>query len=96
MATPVGFEGANDLLRAPPNTDCRDLEIYRNNDGITSCWRLTEKEIEEVVKTGVIWIHAVGVTHPPIFISGHALVLIGDRGAKAEKIIPIATKGGDL
>ena len=35
-----------------------------------SCWKLTPEEIEEVARTGVVWLHVWAATHPPLYIGG--------------------------
>ena len=102
MANSVGFEGANDILRAPPgDTDCRDLEMLRLESGIVSCWRLTEDELKRVNETGVVWLHIAGRTHPPVYIAGDDFVTYNDgkgnsRPARAEPYVPKKTKGGEI
>ena len=97
MANAVGFDGSNDLLLAPKGEDCRDLQIFRDSEKVISCWRLTDEELEVVKETGIIWFYCMGRTHPPIYISGEALVLSDDgQPSKAEPYIPVAVKGGDI
>jgi len=36
---------------------------------VVSCWCLTLVEIEELVRTGVLWVGINGYTQPPIFIT---------------------------
>lgn len=88
MAKSVGFEGANEILLAPVGDDnCSDLECFKDGHNTISCWRLSERELEEIAKTGVVWFAAVGNTHPPIYISGEALVNVGDKPSRAEPIL---------
>jgi len=97
MANAVGFEGANDRLLAPKgDKNCRDLEIHRTEKSIISCWRLTDEELKKVAETGVVWFMVVGQTHPPILVSGDALVLWNGKPAKAEPYIPPARIGGAI
>lgn len=103
MAEPVGFDGANDILRAPKGQEasCSDLPIFRSVDPNTrghmliSCWRLTPDELRAINETGVIWFSAQGVTHPPIVISGEALVMVDGRPARAEPAGLIRKAGRD-
>ena len=93
MANPVGFEGANLILRAPEGDEnCRDLEARRDQHGVTSCWRLTDEELKRVNETGVVWFWVQGETHPPIAVSGHALVHIYGKPSKAEPYIEPAKR----
>lgn len=91
MARGVGFEGANFVFEAPPgDNNCVDLETFidAKNGAVISCWRLSDEELDEVKRTGVVWISVQSIPIPPITVSGHALVLIGDRPAKAEPVLP--------
>jgi len=89
MARPVGFEGANKILQAPPGDDnCRDLECFSDGESTVSCWRLSKDEMAEIARTGVVWFMAVGQTHPPIHLSGTALVKFDGRASRAEPELP--------
>lgn len=78
MANPVKFPQSNDLLRRPSGMtedQCADLPIWRGvtaHDMATpmliSCWELSPEEMEQINRTGKIYVGAIGQTHPPIFI----------------------------
>jgi len=89
MADPVGFEGADFTFTAPPGHEdtVRDLHVAKFDDHSVSCWRLTPEELEEVNRTGVVWLKIAGHSMPPVYVSGEALVLIGDRPSKAEPFL---------
>lgn len=88
MANAVGFEGANDKLLAPKGDEsCRDLEMFRTESGVMSCWRLTEEELKRVI---------AGRTHPPVFISGTDVLTIDGKPVKAEPYIEPAMLGGKI
>ena len=73
---PASFEESNDYLNPPPGMDlenCSVLSVHRGNtlDGTTvviSCWKLTKEELEEVNRTGRVWLGVMGVTMPPVWI----------------------------
>lgn len=93
MAEGVGFEGANVVYQAPPgDEDCYDLAVFSDGQCVVSCWRLTEEELAEVARTGVVWVKVQGTALPPMLIHGEALVHIGDRPAKAEPVLPRAKR----
>jgi hypothetical protein len=81
MAKGVEFQEANLVLRAPTPEDAAagtvyDLHVhrYRDLDGqpnVLSKWELSAEELEEVKRTGVVWFNCWGMTHPPMWISGH-------------------------
>lgn len=89
MADPVGFEGADFTFCAPPGTEetIRDLHVFKAEDHTASCWRLTQEELEEVNRTGVVWLRIMGHAMPPVYVSGTALVLVNNRPAKAEPFL---------
>lgn len=89
MAQSVGFEGANVVYQAPEGGDnCVDLETYSDGKQVISCWRLSEAEIGEVVRTGVVWVRVIGDRIYPMFVSGEALLTVDDRPARAEPVLP--------
>lgn len=74
MAFPIPFDGQNGVLRAPvdeagnPYPNQFDLPVHHNPGppGLTwACFRLTEDEIREVNRTGVIWVGTFGHLAPP-------------------------------
>ena len=97
MANNVGFEGANKIFRAPKNMEnCVDLEVFQDETQIISCHRLTPEELEEVNRTGVVWLSIIGQGIPPLLVSGTALVQTDGKPAIAEPYIPKARKGGTI
>ncbi len=80
MAKGIEFPQAN-LLLAPPTPEDAAAETvyglhvhrYRDLDGnphVLSKWQLDPEELEEIVRTGVVWFSCWGSTHPPMWISG--------------------------
>ncbi len=93
MANPVGFEGANSVMLAPSNMNsCGDLQCFKSDNQIISCWRLTEDEINKILETGVVWLSIMGEQMPPVLIGGNAMVLVENKPAKAEPYIKPATR----
>lgn len=65
------FPEANATLQAPPGRDdIRELPIHQHSAWSISCWQLSEKEVEEVARTGIVWLHVMGNTHPPVYVGG--------------------------
>lgn len=89
MAVPVGFQGADFLYTAPKGDEdrCGDLPSYRYDGGVISCWRLDEEELNEIARTGVVWLKIASHTLPPMTLSGTALLLIDGEPSKAEPIL---------
>lgn len=71
MAQPVNFKGANVVLKAPPGQEetCGDLHVFRNRSSVVSCWQLDPAELEEVARTGRIYLAIRGPTQPPAYVA---------------------------
>jgi len=86
MADPTDFEGANKVFHPPEGMEdrCSDLTVFQDKTSVISCWKLSEEELAEVNRTGVVWLRVHGQGTPPVKVSGHSLVLIGknERPAK--------------
>lgn len=74
---PASFDEANTVLNPPPSMspdECEPLNVWRGptQDGpvVISCWKLTEEELEEVQRTGRIWLWVFGETMPPCVLIG--------------------------
>lgn len=59
---PVNFEDMNCIFKAP---GCGDLPALKIDDRIISYWEMTEKEKQEFMKTGKIYLSIVG-GQPPV------------------------------
>lgn len=79
MANPFTFPESNAVLTGTPEDRAAgtvlDFPIHRyrdldNNPHVISCWELTVEEWAEVSRTGKVWLHSWGVTHPPIAVVG--------------------------
>ena len=74
MATAIHFEGVNTLWKgweADENKEkVLDLPVLRTDTQSVSKWQLTKEELEEINKTGVVWLNILG-THPPVLVTGH-------------------------
>ncbi len=70
---PKKFKEANTVLRCPKEVkDCTDLHVHIQpiKGFVVSCWQPTAEELEEINRTGKIWLHVQGTTHPPLNITG--------------------------
>lgn len=68
MAKPIQFAEANSKLTG--SGDVADLPAYRDGGQVISCWKPTPAELIEILNSGVIWLVAKGVSHPPIMVTG--------------------------
>ena len=68
MAEPIPFTQQNGNLKAPSGSpDVLELPIHRADGMILSKWRLTKPEIEDVLRTGIVWLWVLGDRMPPAF-----------------------------
>lgn len=85
MGHPVEFKGSNGVLGAPRGAENVDaLPVFRNGVCCVSCWQLSPAEVEEVARTGRVFISVfAGRTQPPVFAGGEEETreLIADYGA---------------
>lgn len=78
MAEAIRFEGANFVFKAPPEReDVSDLHTFRQHGGPSnvSCWRLSPEELEEVNRTGCVWLSVMsGPMFHPAFVGAESVV----------------------
>lgn len=74
---PSSFPEANAILGPPRGStedDVGSLFVWRGlYDGkrvVLSCWRLSQEELEEVKRTGRVWVYLWGESMPPALVSG--------------------------
>ncbi len=77
MGFPASFDESNQVLSAPKGREDEvdALSVFVGEDAngeqiCVSCWKLTAAELDEVNRTGRIWLGITGVTMPPAWISG--------------------------
>lgn len=78
MGFPASFDESNAVLGAP-NVELADevlcLSILRTKTEngtpvIVSCWKFTAEEMEEISRTGRVWLVVAGHTMPPCLLQG--------------------------
>lgn len=86
MAVPVDFAGSNITIGPGRGTEDRvgPLRAFRSTSGeVLSRHKLSPAEIEQIVKSGDVWVSQMTFNHPlqPIMISGLPLMqLIDENG----------------
>lgn len=71
---PVKFKESNFTFNKPQEmTDeqCMSLPVFKGTDVegmpvIISCWQLSKEDLEELAKTGQIWLTITGHGMPPV------------------------------
>lgn len=78
MADAVNFPGSNFTFMAPPDRDdVRDLHSFRQHDGPcnVSCWELRPDELDEVNRTGKVFLSVMsGLSFYPAFVGSESVV----------------------
>lgn len=72
MAVPTSFDESNHVLDPPPGVQveaCAPLSVFVDGKHVISCWKLTQAELDEVNRTGRIWLWLWGKTMPPAYVS---------------------------
>lgn len=80
---PTGFDEENGVLHPPPGVDIeevqmlsvwrggiKDIETGKLSPVVISCWKPTKEELEEINKTGRVWLYIWGETMPPASVGG--------------------------
>lgn len=79
---PISFDESNGVIDKPPNVDrevCDALSVWRGDipiesgeviPGIVSCWKLTKEELDQINKTGRVWVYVYGYVQPMLSLSG--------------------------
>ena len=75
---PSGFDQENGVLDPPIGmdaTDCHALSVWRgltygDTPVVISCWKVTAEELEEIRRTGRVWLYIMGTTMPPAYPTG--------------------------
>lgn len=76
--TAAAFDEDNAVLGPPPGMgeeEVFSLSVFRgpNEDGqpvVVSCWKPTREELEEINRTGRVWLIVMGHTMPPVMLEG--------------------------
>lgn len=74
----AAFDGENTVLHPAPGSDLDrvqplSVQLGRTADGlpaVLSCWRLTREELDEVNRTGRVWLLVMGRSMPPASVEG--------------------------
>jgi hypothetical protein len=72
----TNFEHSNSVLGPPPGVsedDVRSLNVWQGIAGgtqpvVISCWKPTKDELEEIARTGRVYLYVYGQTMPPVAI----------------------------
>lgn len=78
----ASFPESNHVLDKPPDMsreECDALSVWigpanvKESDKsfpvVISCWKLTKEELEEINRTGRVWLYVWGQTMPPVSLA---------------------------
>jgi hypothetical protein len=74
---PTSFDESNHVLDKPKDMareQCDALSVFvgQTQDGlpvVISCWKLTKEELEQINKTGRVWLWVYGAGMPPVSLT---------------------------
>ncbi len=87
MAYGIDFKGSNKRYGPPlgvSEDQCKTLNTFNNGQCIVSCWELTKEELEEINRTGKIFLSVwSGNTLFPVLVGSEDVVrsVVADYGA---------------
>jgi hypothetical protein len=74
----TSFDESNHVLGAPKGMtaeECSPLSVFmhttrpdRQTEIVISCWKLTTEELDEINRTGRVWLFVWGQTMPPVLL----------------------------
>lgn len=75
---PTAFDEENGYLNPPPgvsSAECTPLSVWRGSlpNGlpvVVSCWKPSRKELEEINRTGRVWLMVWGDVMMPVALDG--------------------------
>jgi hypothetical protein len=77
MGTPVDFVGTNVTLTAHPDNKetVQDMRAFRNGFHMITAWVFTPEEMEQIIRTGVVYLAVLsGRSSPPVFVGSEESV----------------------
>ena len=71
---PIAFDEENVIFDKPSSMsadDCEAISAWKGTDKdgkpmVITCWKLTKEELEEINKTGRVWLYVLGGGMPPV------------------------------
>jgi hypothetical protein len=74
---PISFPEANTIMRRPNGLEpdqCYDIPAYKGPDGagcpvVMTLWKFSKEDLEEILRTGELWVAVAGHSMPPIWMS---------------------------
>ena len=69
---PIEFPEQNVVYTRPEgmtDEECGSLPTFQGGGSIISCWQLDEWERQQVLESGVIWLHVITDRQPPVLLS---------------------------
>ncbi len=83
---PCSFEESDCVMSAPPGMEeaVDPLSVVMGTmEGVpmvVSCWKPTREELDEITRTGRVWLMILGDTMPPVYLQGYKPNFVeGDR-----------------
>ena len=73
MAEATSFGESNCVLDKPGDMsydECQALSVLRAKTDGGACWKFTKEELDEINKTGRVWLMVYGLTMPPACVCG--------------------------
>lgn len=75
---PTSFDESNAVLGKPADVDhddCSCLAVLKTENVkgfpvVVSCWKMSAEELEEINRTGRVWLTVMGLSMPPVILNG--------------------------
>lgn len=74
---PAAFEQENAVFDTPEGMSPEEVSpisawhgLIGDKEFVVTCWKATKEELEEINKTGRVWLLVMGKTMPPVYLDG--------------------------
>lgn len=74
MGQPINFAGSNVVMHAPAGAEnVQDMHVFRTRHSCVSCWEFSAAELEEINRTGRIFLSVLaGGQQPPVYVGSES------------------------
>lgn len=72
--TPTNFEGSTGVMDTPDGMTCDQVQpifVRRGGGSVISCWKPNQGEMQEILRTGQVWVAVMGEHMFPICLMGY-------------------------
>ncbi|MCE5277172.1 MAG: hypothetical protein LLG03_03985 [Planctomycetaceae bacterium] len=78
--TPIRYKHCNTTLVAD---GCNDLPVFNDGQQYLTCWKLSWRQLIDVIFRRRVWLCILGSYHPPVWVASHVF-FVGPKASSAD------------